>query len=193
MAGKKQSSDTQVNGSPLPPLRRIAQATVGGVGAIVLVAAAVVVFGDIGRGGNGGSPAAQATIAASPAATAVVNAAVGNITIENAVVKTTGNDVAALYFTVKNAGPADKLTSETTNASRDTQLFNTVQNGPSTSMPLVESLDIPANGQVQVQAGGYHVMINDIKDPLSPGMKVHVTLTFATAGKVEFDAPVTGY
>jgi copper(I)-binding protein len=60
-------------------------------------------------------------------------------------------------------------------------------------MPLVESLDIPANGTVQVEPGGYHVMINDIANPLSKGSKVHVTLTFANAGEVEFDAPVTGY
>jgi copper(I)-binding protein len=181
-----------VDPAKLPLLRRAAQFTVGGVGTLVLVAGAVVVFGRVGQGG-GGSPAAQATVAASPTPAPVVDAKVGNITILDAVIKTTGNDVASLYFIVKNDGPADTLISQATDASSNTSLFNTVDNGGVSTMPLVQSLEIPANSEVKVQPGGYHVMINDIANPLAKGSKVHVTLTFAKAGTVQFDAPVTGY
>ncbi len=172
--------------------RKAARLTVGGVGSLVLVAGAVVVFGRVGQGGGGGA-AAQATVTASPTAAPVVDVKTGNITILDAVVKTTGNDVASLYFTVKNDGPADTLTAQSTNASTTTQLFNTVSNGGVSTMPLMQSLPIPANSEVQVKPGGYHVMINDIADPLSDGSKVQVTLTFANAGEVKFEAPVTGY
>lgn len=172
--------------------RKAVQATVGGVGTLVLVAGAVVVFGRVGQGG-GEAPSAQVTAVGSPSPTPVVDVKSGNITILNSVVKTTGNDVASLYFTVKNDGPADTLTAETTDASTTTQLFNTVTNGSVSTMPLLQSLAIPANSTVQVQPGGYHVMINDIANPLANGSKVQVTLTFANAGQVKFEAPVTGY
>jgi len=176
-----------------PLWRKAAQLTIGGVGSLVLVAGAVVVFGRVGQGGGSAGPAAEATVAASPTPTPVVNVKAGNITILDAVVKTTGNDVASLYFTVKNSGPADTLRSQATDASTTTQLFNTVSNGGVSTMPLMQSLPIPANSEVKVQPGGYHVMINDIANPLAEGSKVQVTLTFANAGEVKFEAPVTGY
>ena len=181
-----------ISGGQSPPWRKALQATVGGVGTLVLVAGAVVVFGRVGQGGGGATPA-QATAVASPSPTPVVDVTSGNITILDAVVKTTGNDVASLYFTVKNDGPADTLLSESTDASTTTQLFSTQSNGGVSTMPLLQSLPIPANSTVQVQPGGYHVMINDIAKPLADGSKVQVTLTFANAGEVKFEAPVTGY
>lgn len=172
--------------------RRAAQAAVGGVGTLALVAGAVVVFGRVGQSSEG-SGGAQATAAASPTPAQVVNVKTGNITILNAVVKTTGNSVASLYFTVKNDGPADTLIDETTNASPTTELFNTQTNGGVSTMPLVKSLPIPGNSTVEVQPGGYHVMINEIANPLEKGSKVQVTLTFEHAGDVKFEAPVEGY
>lgn len=177
-----------------PPWRRLVQAAVGGVGTLALVAGAVVVFGRVGQGSEGGTPAAQATAVASATPAAVVNVQSGNITIEDAVVKTTGNAVASLYFNVKNAGPADTLIDETTDASNATELFDTQTNGNVTTMPLLKSLAIPANSTVAVQPGGYHVMINDIGGGgLEKGSKVQVTLTFEHAGVVKFEAPVSGY
>lgn len=179
--------------SGAPAYRRVIQATVGGFGALVMVVGAVVVFGGIGQGGSNGDTPGAATVAASPTPAAVVNVQTGNITILNAVVKTTGNDVASLYFTVRNAGPADTLIDESTDASTNTELFDTVEKDGLSTMPQVESIAIPANGEVEVSPGGYHVMINDITNPLQVGEHVQVTLTFANAGKVEFHAPVTGY
>jgi copper(I)-binding protein len=48
-------------------------------------------------------------------------------------------------------------------------------------MRALERLDLPAGKAVQLQPGGYHLMLQDLKAPLQPGTSIPVTLTFRTA------------
>jgi copper(I)-binding protein len=57
-----------------------------------------------------------------------------------------------------------------------------------TGMKEVSSIKVPADGGVQLKPGGFHVMIMELKKPVSMGEKVPVTLTFEKAGKVTVDA-----
>jgi copper(I)-binding protein len=112
------------------------------------------------------------------------------ISISDPVVTSTVNDVAALYFTIKNSGAEDSLLTVSTDASDSASLHQDVVNGPSSSMKLLQDITVPAHGQLQFKSGAYHVMVNDLKSGLKAGQTVNVTLMFRNAGTVTFAAPV---
>ena len=53
------------------------------------------------------------------------------------------------------------------------------------SMRPVANLPVSSSGPVMFAPGGYHVMLEGLRRPLTKGTTFPVTLTFATAGKVE--------
>jgi copper(I)-binding protein len=55
-------------------------------------------------------------------------------------------------------------------------------------MRAVDKIAIPAGKTVSLAPGGYHVMLLQLKSPLTTGQKFTLTLTFEKAGKV--DVPV---
>lgn len=61
-------------------------------------------------------------------------------------------------------------------------------------MAAVSSLDIPAGKTVELKPGGYHVMLMDLKAPLTDKTNVPVTLVFENAkgvkSQVELQVPV---
>jgi copper(I)-binding protein len=56
------------------------------------------------------------------------------------------------------------------------------------AMRPVDKIAIPAGKTVSLAPGGYHVMLLQLKNPLTTGQKFTLTLTFEKAGKV--DVPV---
>jgi copper(I)-binding protein len=61
-------------------------------------------------------------------------------------------------------------------------------------MAAIPSLNVPAGGAVELKPGSYHVMLMDLKSPLTDKSTVPVTLTFENAKgaplKVELQVPV---
>ena len=51
------------------------------------------------------------------------------------------------------------------------------------SMREVGEIALPAGTTVNLEPGGYHIMLLDLARPLSVGDKFDVTLTFETAGE----------
>ena len=167
--------------------KTVLRASVVGVAAIaVLTGLAITQRGGGSNSDPGATPSPTVHVA-------VVSATLGNIQILDATVKATTNDVAALYFTVKNAGPADVLVSASTDASPVATLHQTVDSGNAGTMIQIPSLPIPANTSTLVSSGGYHVMLEQVPKPLVAGGKVRCTLVFKNAGSISFDAPVTAY
>lgn len=158
-----------------------------GVAAIALLAGFVIT--------QRGAPSNPSPVpAASPTRhVAVVNVTAGPIQILDATVKPTVNDVAALYFTVRNTGPADRIIAAETSASPRATLHNEVSTGNSGAMVQLQSLPIAAETTTLVSPGGYHVMLEQVPKPITVGQTVRCTLTFEHAGKLTFDAPVTPY
>lgn len=77
------------------------------------------------------------------------------------------------------------------------EIHETVMSNP-TSMPMdpaemmmrpIMSLDVPADGGVQLKPGGYHIMLIDLVEPLVTGRTFDVTLTFDVSG--DLVVPVT--
>ncbi|MEO7391688.1 MAG: copper chaperone PCu(A)C, partial [Ramlibacter sp.] len=61
-------------------------------------------------------------------------------------------------------------------------------------MRAVDKLDLPAGRSVELRPGGYHLMLQDLKQPLAAGGTVPLTLTFRDAkgaqSKLELNVPV---
>ena len=87
---------------------------------------------------------------------------------------------AAGYVTLVNASdkPID-LVDISSNDYGGAMLHQTVSNGSTQKMVMVDKLTVPAHGQVAIAPGGYHVMLEDAKHKVAPGDTVHLTLKFS--------------
>ncbi|MGW7485553.1 copper chaperone PCu(A)C [Streptomyces sp. NPDC054786] len=96
-------------------------------------------------------------------------------------------NMAGAYFTVKNSGgTADKLTSVTSDLSKDITIHKTV----GTKMEQVNSLAIPAGGELRLSRGGNHLMFMGLKNKPAEGDKVSIELHFASAKPIKVTVPV---
>jgi hypothetical protein len=62
--------------------------------------------------------------------------------------------------------------------------------GAMMGMRKIDSLEIPANGSVELKPGSYHIMLLELVAPLKAGDKIDITLTFEKAGDVKVTADV---
>ena len=114
-------------------------------------------------------------------ATAALAAGANAITVKDAWVRWLPNNLpAAGYVTLVNASdkPVD-LVDISSNDYGDAMLHQTVSNGSTQKMVMVDKLTVPAHGQVAIAPGGYHVMLEDAKHKVAPGDTVHLTLKFS--------------
>jgi copper(I)-binding protein len=124
-------------------------------------------------------------------ATPTPNAVAGKLTINGGWVRISTNDVAAAYFQVKNGGLDDTLESVKASVGSAAQIHETITEGASSKMQEVtDGVDVPANGELTLDPGGYHVMIMGLTSPLSEGDSVDLTLQFKNAGAVTIKVPV---
>ena len=126
--------------------------------------------------------ALSCTLALSFGFTSAALAAGANaITVKDAWVRWLPNNLpAAGYVTLVNASdkPVD-LVDISSNDYGDAMLHQTVSNGSTQKMVMVDKLTVPAHGQVAIAPGGYHVMLEDAKHKVAPGDTVHLTLKFS--------------
>ncbi|GAA1461438.1 copper chaperone PCu(A)C [Nocardiopsis exhalans] len=117
----------------------------------------------------------------------------GALLIEDAWMPEPANpEVGVVYLAVTNtAATADAVTGVHTSASPDADLCNTetTESGAG-AMRVVDEIPVPAGGTTTFVDGGYHVMVNDIPEPLAVGDAVTVTLTFASGSEAEVEVPV---
>ncbi len=161
----------------------------------------------------GGTPAGTTTEqAAQPAAPAVT---LGSLTVTDPWVRpvnpaapaptampdaTPAGDMAmaatvntASYMVINNSGAeADALIGATVSADlvEVVELHTVVEEGGVMKMSPVEKIEVPANGEVMLKPGSFHVMMIGVKQELKPGDLVKLSLTFEKAGTVELDAVV---
>lgn len=130
--------------------------------------------------------AALAGCAAKPAAS------VGAVDIFNPWVRVAdagGNSAA--YMVIKNgAEQADKLVKAEFSGAGVVEVMNTTLTGDVMAMETIASIDIPANGEVELKPGGYHVMLMMLNQDLKEGETAAVALTFESGGSVTVDMPI---
>jgi len=118
----------------------------------------------------------------------------GKVVVEDAWVGEVppSSPVAAAYMTIKNEGSSDdRLLSVTANISGHTMIHETVvdENGVA-RMDMVDALVIPAGKSVTLKPGGTHVMLMDLKEPVTGKEKIELDLKFENAGEMKVEAPV---
>ncbi|MFM0483571.1 copper chaperone PCu(A)C [Paraburkholderia strydomiana] len=109
------------------------------------------------------------------------------ITAQNAWVRWLPNNLpAAGYVTLVNSSdkPVDLVDISSTDYG-DAMLHQTVSNGSSQKMVMVDKLTVPAHGQVAIAPGGYHVMLEGAKHKIAPGDTVHLMLKFSDGATLD--------
>lgn len=101
-----------------------------------------------------------------------------------------GNNTGVFMVIKNTSGQADKLVSAAFAEAMMTGIHETKMVNDVMTMSEIESLEVPANGQVELKPGSYHVMIMELMKELKAGDKIKVTLTFEKAGEVVVEAEV---
>lgn len=116
----------------------------------------------------------------------MVACAAESVSIENAWVRPTfpGQDVGAAYMTF-NSKQDVTLVSVSSDATDSVEIHSmSMQNGVM-KMRMLENLPIKAGKPYKLEPGGFHLMLFDLKKPLTAGNFVNFELTFR-AGNAEF-------
>ena len=117
----------------------------------------------------------------------------GSLKIEHPHARPTppGARTGGVYLTIRNTGKVpDQLVAAKSPAARNVEVHEMRMEGNVMRMRAIPALDIPAGGEVNLQSGGYHVMLLDLAHPLAVGDHVPLTLTFAKAGSIDVVADV---
>ena len=111
----------------------------------------------------------------------------GNLTLSNPWSRATapGMSMGVAYFTITNRGKAeDVLVAASTPAAERVEIHQTsISDGMARMRPLNE-VAIAAGATVKVEPGGIHLMLVDLKQPLTPQVYVPLTLQFRAAGNI---------
>ena len=109
-----------------------------------------------------------------------------SVSIENAWVRPTtpGQDVGAAYMTFTSKQDVT-LIRTTSDATESVEIHSmSMQNGVM-KMRMLENLPIKAGKPYKLEPGGFHLMLFDLKKPLTAGQHVNFELTFKS-GNTEF-------
>jgi len=95
-----------------------------------------------------------------------------------------GNLPSGAYFDVTNPGNTPlELKGVKSDAFGMAMLHRTENNGSTSTMHMVASATVPANGTLKFAPGGYHVMLEKPKQPLKVGSTIDLTFTFGDGEK----------
>ncbi|MBI2735949.1 MAG: copper chaperone PCu(A)C [Rhodospirillales bacterium] len=96
------------------------------------------------------------------------------------------------FLTITNKGTVpDLLVSAKSPAAGLVQVHQMTMDGNIMRMRALEhGLEIPARGTVTLAPGGIHLMMMNLKEPLTQGGKVPLTLVFERAGTIEVELDV---
>jgi copper(I)-binding protein len=96
------------------------------------------------------------------------------------------------FLKITNTGTTpDRLVSASSPAAGLTQIHEMKMDGSVMRMREVEKgVEIPPGGSVTLAPGGVHLMMMQLKGPLTQGSKVPVTLVFEKAGKIDVELSV---
>ena len=96
------------------------------------------------------------------------------------------------YFTIRNAGKADRLLRVSSPVARRAELHVSAMKDGVMKMEGLSSVDVGGGGLVAFEPSGRHVMLMGLKRPLREGDVFPLTLTFANAGPVRTSVRVRG-
>jgi copper(I)-binding protein len=116
-----------------------------------------------------------------------------NITVEIPEVRSTppGQKITGAFMTLKNTSATDiKLVAAQAEIANVTEIHESGMKDGVMYMNKVENISVPANGSVELKPGGFHIMLIDLKNPLTSGEKANLTLTFSDNSQKTVEAAV---
>lgn len=144
-----------------------------------------------GLGGLAALPAARAAGAAVPPPGTPTSTA-APLAVSNGWVRWLPNGLPeAGYLTLTNRGdqPLD-LVSASSPDFGSVMLHQSISNGSTQRMVMVDKLTIPAHGTVAIAPGGYHLMLMAATHPIAPGATVQIILKFSNGATLAAALPV---
>ena len=102
-----------------------------------------------------------------------------------------GNPAAA-YFTVHGGAQADRLVAVTSAKAARVELHENVMDATTMTMRPIESVEVPAGGEVRFASGGNHAMLFDVAADVKPGDTMPLAFRFASGKTVEVAARTQG-
>ncbi|NKQ11267.1 copper chaperone PCu(A)C [Pseudomonas sp. SST3] len=97
----------------------------------------------------------------------------------------------AVYFTLRNPGDTpDRLIDVKTTRAEKAELHTHIHKGDVMRMERIESVEVPAGGEVTFKPGSSHVMLFKLSEPLVAGEQFPLTLIFENAGEVTVDVAI---
>jgi copper(I)-binding protein len=88
-----------------------------------------------------------------------------------------GQSVTGMFMTIRSTS-ATRLIAVASPVADHVEIHKMTMDKDVMVMQPVSALAVPANGQVELKPGSYHVMLLGAKQPLVKGQKIPVTLTF---------------
>ena len=102
--------------------------------------------------------------------------------------KETGKFMTGSFMTIANSSDEDiTLTGGSSDVAGIIEIHEVIDGA---MVPMANGLVIPANGEVKLRMGGYHVMLMELSSKLVAGDEVSVTLEFSNGDTVDYTAPV---
>lgn len=120
-----------------------------------------------------------------------ISPALGQVKVEAAWARPTvpGQQGGGGFMTL-HSERADRLLGGSTPLAERFELHSMSMQGDVMQMRQVEAIALPAGQKVELKPGGLHVMFIGLKQPLTQGSKVPVTLRFERAGDVKVEMAV---
>ncbi|BDU40529.1 copper chaperone PCu(A)C [Vibrio nigripulchritudo] len=98
---------------------------------------------------------------------------------------------SAAFMHIMNTSDKDRaIVSATTPVAGRVELHTVITEGDVMKMRQVDSIEIPANGDVSLKPGGLHIMLFDLTKSLKEGDSADLTLTFANGEVKTLKAPI---
>jgi copper(I)-binding protein len=91
---------------------------------------------------------------------------------------------------VNNSANADAIVKAESDVAKTVELHNVIMENNVMQMRQVEAIEVPANGQVELKPGGFHVMLIGLTRDLKEGDEVVIKLTTRSGKTIEVKAPV---
>lgn len=105
-----------------------------------------------------------------------------------------GAKVGGGYLTIENTGTTpDRLVAVAAPFAARGEIHEmATKDGVMTMRELEKGVEIPPGGKVDFKPGGYHIMFQELKQPLKQDEMIKGTLTFEKAGTIEVEFKVEG-
>jgi copper(I)-binding protein len=155
--------------------------------AVALLVTAALVVAACGSG-SASSPGGSGSLTAASAAAS----SVAGISVRDAWARPApAGGSSAAYMTVANVSGVDDALLSVSSSAGDAQVHQSTMGGSGmTGMQAVDRVVVPAGGSVELQPGGYHVMLMDLRGNLVVGSTIQLDLVFEHAGKVVVQAAI---